>query len=84
LEEGLSCGVGSSSGESADEGEATLRGPSVVRGSARFQLGYESSGEESSEEVEHILGGTNMDESMGGRTSLRTRRDLSWRAEPGR
>jgi hypothetical protein len=79
LEEGLSCGVGSSSGESADEGEATLRGPSVVRGSARFQLGYESS-----EEVEHILGGTNMDESMGGRISLRTRRDLSWRAEPGR
>ena len=64
MEEGLSCGVGSSSGESADEGETTLRGPSVVRGSARFQLGYEFSCEESSE-VENILGGMNMDESTG-------------------
>ena len=60
LEEGLSCGVGSSSGESANEGEATLGGPPVVRGSARFHLGYESS-----EEGENNLGGTNMDESMG-------------------
>ena len=51
--------------ESADERDATLGRPSVVRWSARFQLGYESSGEESSEEGESILGGTNMDESMG-------------------
>ena len=51
--------------ESADERDATLGRPSVVRWSARFQLGYESSGEESSEEGESILGGTNMDESKG-------------------
>ena len=60
LEEGLSSGVGSSSGESADEVETTLRGPSVVRGSTRFHLGYGSS-----EEGESILVGTDMDESMG-------------------
>jgi hypothetical protein len=63
LEEGLSCGVGSSSGESADEEETTLRGPSVIRGLARFHLGYGSSGEESSGAGESILVGT--DESMG-------------------
>jgi hypothetical protein len=48
-----------------NEGGATLRGPSVVRGSARCHLGYGSSGEESSEEGESILGGTNMDQSLG-------------------
>ena len=42
-----------------NEGGATLRGPSVVRGSARCHLGYGSSGEESSE-GENILVGTDM------------------------
>ena len=32
LEDGPSCGVGSSSREYAEEGEGTLRGPSVARG----------------------------------------------------
>jgi len=52
LEERLSCGVGFSSGESADEGEGNLRGPPIVKGAARSYLGYGSSGEESSEEGE--------------------------------
>jgi len=61
-----SCGVGSSSGESAEEGGGTLRGPSVVRGSARFHLGYGSSGEESSEEGEGTPVDTDTEVSMGG------------------
>ena len=59
LEKRLSCGVGSSSGESADEGEGTLRRPPVIRESARCHLGYGSSGEESSE-GENILVGTDI------------------------
>ena len=39
--------------------------PSVVTGSARFHLGYESSSEESVEEKENSLVGMNMDESIG-------------------
>ena len=45
LEKRLSCGIGSSSGESADEGEGTLRRPPVIRESARCHLGYGSSEE---------------------------------------
>ena len=45
LEKRLSCGVGSSSGESADEGEDTPRRPPVIRESARCHLGYGSSEE---------------------------------------
>jgi len=60
LEDRPSCGVGSSSGESAEEGEGTLRGPSVVRGSARFHLGYGSS-----EEGEGTPVGTDTEMSMG-------------------
>jgi len=66
LEDRPSCGIGSSSGESADEGEGTLGGPPVVRESARFHLGYGSSGEESSEEGEGTLVGTDKEVSMGG------------------
>jgi len=84
LEDRPSCGVGSSSGESAEEGEGTLRGPPVVRESARFHLGYGSSGEESSEEGEGTPVDMDTEVSMGGRTSPGTGRDLNWRAEPRR
>jgi len=47
LDERPSGGFESSSEESADEGEGVLRGPPVVRESARFHVGYGSSGEES-------------------------------------
>ena len=42
-----------------------MGGPSVVTGSGRFHLGYESSSEESVEEKENSLVGMKMDESMG-------------------
>ena len=59
LEKRLSCGVGSSSGKSADEGEGTLRRPPVIRESAGCHLGYGSS-----EEGEGTLLGTDMEVSM--------------------
>lgn len=45
----------------SDEVEGALKGPPVVRESAAFHLGYGSSGEESSEEGEGTLVGTDME-----------------------
>ena len=73
-----SCGVGSSGGESAAEEEGTLVGPPVVRESARFHLGYGSSGEEG----EGTPVGTETEVSMGENQSRdRKRPQLEGRAQ---